>query len=190
MKKGYTPLEARHQRCLPTRQRRVGLLTGYTLVEAIIYVAILAVLAVTFITLLFTMVQAYTEFRLARDLTSSAALALERLTREIRQATSVDLGLSAFGPSPGRLVLKTTDETGAPTTIDFYFSAGTLMVKEGSAAAAALTAARVTVDNLVFRQINTVESAAIKAELTLSASRGTLTRTEKFYSTAGLRGSY
>src|SRR3989344_1463298 len=102
---------------------------GYTLVEAIIYLAILAILTVTFISLLFTMVQAYTEFRLARDLVSSAALGLERLVRETRQAASVDLGLSVFGTPPGRLVLNTTDETGLPATVEFYLAAGTLMVK-------------------------------------------------------------
>ncbi|MBI4136129.1 MAG: prepilin-type N-terminal cleavage/methylation domain-containing protein [Candidatus Vogelbacteria bacterium] len=162
---------------------------GYTLVEAIIYVAILAILAVTFISLLFTMVQAYTEFRLARDLVSSAALGLERVGRETRQAASVDPA-STLGSHPGRLLLNTTNESGAPKTVDFYLSAGALMIKDGAALAASTTSGLVTVDNLVFRQINTAESQAVKVELTLSASRGSLTRTEKFYDTAVLRGSY
>lgn len=162
---------------------------GYTLVEAIIYVAILTVLSVTFISLLFTMTRTYTEFRLARDIVSSASLGLERMVREIRQARSVDLS-SILGVHPGRLLLNTIDGAGAPTTIDFYLSSGTLMVKQGTGAAASTTAARVNVDNLIFRQINTVKSAAIKVELTLSSARGQLSRTEKFYATAVLRGSY
>lgn len=163
--------------------------SGYTLVEAIIYIAILAALTVTFISLLFIMTRSHTKFRLERDIASSASLGLERLAREARQAASVDLA-SALGSHPGRLLLNTTDENGAATTVDFYLSDGTLMVKQGSALAASTTAARIRVDNLVFRQINTAESSAVKIEMTLSGSRGDISRTAKFYATAVLRGSY
>ncbi len=162
---------------------------GYTLLEAIIYIAILAMLTVTFINLLFTMVKSYTEFRLTRNITASASLVMERIVREIRQATSVDL-TSTLGSHPGRLLLNTTDGNGAATTRDFYLTLGTLMVKEGSGAAASTTAKSVSVDNLVFRQINTANSSAIKIEMTLTAKRGEVSRTEKFYNTAVLRGSY
>ncbi len=162
---------------------------GYTLVEAIIYIAILAVLAVTFVNLLFTMTQSYTKFRLERDIVSSASLGLERMVRETRQAKSLDPA-SILGNNPGRLLLNTTDDVGVATTRDFYLFLGTLMVKEGSGQAASTTAKNVTVDNLVFRQINTANSSAVKIEMTLTAKRGATARTEKFYSTAVLRGSY
>lgn len=163
---------------------------GYTLVEAIIYLAILAGLAVIFIHLLFSLVQAYGDFRLTRDLVSSASLGLERLTREIRLAGALDPS-TVLGVHPGRLVLQTTDQNGLPTTVDFFLSgAGALMIKQGSGPAASTTAALVRVDNLVFRQINNLKSQAVKVEMTLSASRGQLTRAEKFYTTAVLRGSY
>ncbi len=159
---------------------------GYTLIEAIIYISILAMLSVLFISLLFSMANSHTEFRLMRNITSSASLALERLSREIKQARNVDVG----GSTPGRLLLNTTDGGGLATTVEFYLSAGTLMLRAGSAAPASTTARYVTVDNLIFRQINTTESSAVKIEMTLSASRGTVSRTEKFYTTAVLRGSY
>lgn len=162
---------------------------GYTLLEAIIYIAILAALAVTFVHLLFTMARAYTEFQLERSLTSSATLGLERLVREIRQAKSVD-PLSTLGSHPGRLLLNTTDQTGAATTIDFYLLNDTLMVKEGAGQAASTTAKNVNADNLVFHQINAANSSAVKIEMILTAARGTITRAEKFYATAVLRGSY
>ena len=157
--------------------------------EAIIYIAILAVMVVVFVQLLFTMTRSYTSFRLSRDIVSSSSLALERMVGEIRKAEGVDVG-STLGTSPGRLVLNTTDEVGAATIIDFYLSDGVLMVKEGNNVAASTTSARVTVDNLVFRQITTSESKAVKIDLTLSASRGNVSRSAKFYSTAVLRGSY
>ena len=160
--------------------------SGYTLIEAIIYIAILAVLAVTFISLLFTMTRAYVNFRLTRDIVSSSSLALERMIGEIRRAEAVNVS-SAL---PDRLVLDTTDNGGSATTMVFFLSSGVLMIKEGSGAAASTTSARVVVDNLVFRQTNTPESSAVKVEMTLSASRGEVTRTEKFYATAVLRGSY
>ena len=162
---------------------------GYTLLEAIIYISILAALAVTFVNLLFTMVRAYTDFQLERSLISSATLGLERLARETRQAKSVDLA-STLGSHPGRLLLNTTDSAGAATTRDFYLFLGALMVKEGSGQAASTTAKNINVDNLVFRQISTANSSAVKIEMTLTATRGATARTQKFYSTAVLRGSY
>ncbi|MBI2097384.1 MAG: hypothetical protein HYT46_00385 [Candidatus Vogelbacteria bacterium] len=164
--------------------------SGYTLLEAIIYIAILAGLSVLFINLLFTMVRAYTQFQLERNLTSSAALGLERLVRETRQATSANSLASTFNTNPGKLVLNTVDSGGLPTTVEFFLTGSTLMVKAGSGQAASTTAKNVNVDNLIFRQISTVNSSAIKIEMTLTAHRGATARTGKFYSTAVLRGSY
>ena len=162
---------------------------GYTLLEAIIYIVILAVMSVIFISLLFTMTESFNEFRLTRALVSSASAGLERLVRETQHAATIDLA-SNLGVHPGRLLLNTTNATGLPTTLDFYLLAGALMVKEGTATAVPITATGVTVDGLIFRQIVTAESTAVKMELTLSAHRGALTRAEKFYATAVLRDSY
>ena len=162
---------------------------GYTLIEAIIYIAILAVMVVVFVSLLITMTRAYASFRLARDIVSSSETALERLIGEVRNAGGVNAS-SVLGTDPGRLVLDTTDGNGAATTMDFYLFNDVLMLKEGSNVAASTTSARVKVDNLVFRQINTAESSAVKVEMTLSASRGTVNKIAKFYTTAVLRGSY
>ncbi|MEK7585108.1 MAG: type II secretion system protein [Patescibacteria group bacterium] len=165
---------------------------GYTLIEAIIYVAILAMLCVTFISLLFAMTRSYTSFRLAREITDSALIALERMTYEIRRASSIDLAQSTLDTHPGHLTLNTTDENDAPTTIEFYLTADNiLLIEEGGAGQTASTsAARITVENLVFKQINTTEGEAVKVELTLSNNQGQVSRTEKFYTTAVLRESY
>ncbi len=174
---------------LQARSYKLEATRGYTLVEAIIYIAILAMLVVVFIQLLFSLTRSYASFRLARDLVSSSGAALDRMISEIRRAESIDVS-STLGVSPGHLVLNTTDEGGEATTVDFYLSNNALMVEEGGGSVASTTSARVTVDNLVFRQITTAESSAVKVELTLSAARGAVTRTAKFYTTAVLRGSY
>ena len=163
--------------------------SGYTLVEAIVYVAILAILSVVFINLLLTMTRSYAEFRITRNLNTSAQAAMERLVRSIRNATSVDIS-STLGTNPGRLVLNTLDGSGDPLTIDFYLSDDTLMVKEGSGAAASTTAKYVTVDNLIFRKLTTPVSSVVKIEMTLGVNHGAINKTAKFYSTAVLRGSY
>jgi type II secretory pathway pseudopilin PulG len=163
---------------------------GYTLVEAIFYVAILAVLAVLIVNLLLITSRSFLLFRINRGFNHSAAVAVERLALETRQASTIDLGLSVLDAHPGRLVLNSTTAAGAPLTLDFKVESGVLTLSENGAASQPLTAAISAVENLIFRRLNTTESEGVKMELRLRDTRGVIDRSENFYFTAVLRGSY
>ena len=90
-----------------------------------------------------------------------------------------------FDTSPGRLTI-----VGPATTTEFYIAGDTLYVRENGAEAGALTRPGVSVDTLVFRQLDSGISSGIRIELTLSSVTGTTTKTEQFSVFSVLRNSY
>lgn len=156
----------------------------------IIYVALLALVMVATVSMLLGMSRAYGYLKLSRHIQSSAVTALDRVVRDIRNARSVNGPQSVLDASPGALTLNTTTATGSPQTFQFYVSGGALRVKQDGGDLGPLTLPDVTVGNLIFRQMNTGISQAVKIELTLSAGAGSTTHSANFYATALLRDSY
>ena len=112
------------------------------------------------------------------------------MSREIRNAYDIDTTQSTLGTSPGRLTIKTKDASGANTTIEFYVDgASQLNMKIGGVDNGPLVTKTVTLTNFVFTQITTLNSKAIKIEMTLQDARSTSAQSVKFYDTIVLRGS-
>lgn len=130
--------------------RRV--VTGFTLIEIVIYTALLAAVSVIVVNLIINTGNAFTKARVSRTVHEEGNAALERMVREIRLADTVNGAASVMDAHPGTLVLNTvvspTDAT--PITRRFYLAGATLMMQEGSAAAVPLSAG-VRMTNLVFR---------------------------------------
>lgn len=163
--------------------------SGFTLVEMIIYIAFFAVLSVLAIEAIMVVMKSFYTLRLTQNINQSATTALERMSREIRNAYDIDTAGSTFNTNPGLLTLRTKDSGGANTTIEFYVSNGQVGIKEGGVDKGSLMARSTTVTNLVFRQITTTNSKAIKIEMSLHDAHGLLTRDTVFYDTIVLRGS-
>lgn len=163
---------------------------GFTLIEMVVYVAVLGALAVLAINSLLIMTGTYANLRASRDLNTSATAVLERMTREIRSAYAVDAG-SVLNVHPSDLILDTKDASGNSTTVEFYLDTDNLIkVKEGGVARGPLMASSASVSNFVARSISGANSKAVKIELTMTATRGTKLKTRNFYTTVVLRGSY
>lgn len=166
--------------------------------ETLIYSAILGMVAVFATGSILAMMKSYSNVKMSRDLNFSASVAMERMASEIRLANGIDDAGSAFATSSGKLKLNTTDDLGAPTTIEFFRSglpageAGAgIFVKEGAGASEALTASTTEITSLVFNKItSSTVSKAVKISLTAKAKGGRMEKTENFYNTAILRGSY
>ena len=150
-----------------------------------IYVAILAVAVIAITRVLIVMTRSYTSIVVARDLNHSALVGFEAMVREIRGSASVTAGSSTLGAHPGRL----TTAAGATTT-EFYMAGTQLMFRKNGVVQGPLTLSTARVTNLVFRQVSTGSSEAIKIEMTLAAGTSTAARSVNLYSTAILRGSY
>lgn len=163
---------------------------GFTLVEMVIYIAFFALLSTLAVEATIVVMKSFYTLKLTQSVNQSATVALERLSREVRNAYDFDVAQSAFGTSPGRLTLKTKDAAGANTTIEFYVDAANqLRLNEGGVDKGALVTKSVTITNLVFRSIATTNSKAVKIEATLRDSRAATVQTVKFYDTIVLRGS-
>ena len=151
---------------------------GFTLIETIIYTAIIAVIFILVVNSLSIVIKAFNQGRVAIKINNSAEVAMERMTREIRFAYDID-GSSDLS----HLVLN--------TDVEFYLDSGKIMIIDRGTNAVALTSDDLTVTNLIFRQINSSSvSKAVKIEMAIQGSSGNYQKTENFYNTAILRGSY
>lgn len=163
---------------------------GFTLVEMVIYIAFFALLSTLAIEATIVVMRSFYTLRLTQSVDQSATVALERLSREIRNAYDFDPAQSTFGTNPGRLMLNTKDATGANTTVEFYMDATQqLHLREGGVEMGVLVTKSVAVPNLIFRSIATPNSKAIKIEATIQDTHTSVTQSTKFYDTIVLRGS-
>ena len=166
---------------------------GFTLIETIFYLVFLVVLLGVVITLIVYLSKTYQTIQATKNLESSAIFSLERMTRDIKNATSVDVGGSSLATSTaGVLLLNTSDAVGNVETIQFYVatSTGAISVNTNGAYIGPLTLAGVKVSQLEFRLSTSTNSQAIKIDLGLTSTVGGASTTKNFYDTVVLRGSY
>ncbi|MEX0918357.1 MAG: hypothetical protein WDZ85_00080 [Candidatus Paceibacterota bacterium] len=156
--------------------------TGYTLIEAIVYIAILTVILVAVMLLVVVMLRSLSGIRANHTLMQGAEAGLERLLREVRKTGSINLTASVFDTSPGRLVLISTDSGNNQITQDFYVDNGRLLLSTNGATGLDLLPQSADLDSLIFRQFDNV---GVKIEMTISDSRTDAGRA--FYSSAVLR---
>lgn len=172
---------------------RFTLKRGVSLLETLLYVAIVALLTVIVVNTAAVMITASGKARLKRNILGEAGVAVERMVREIRLADSVIVSESVLGAHPGVLkmnsIVGVNDDT--PITRELYLSGSTLMMKEGGADPRALTE-KVAVTNLVFHHIITsaTTSEAVVLELTAEDELKKIKETRTFNATAVLRRSY
>src|SRR4051812_39663825 len=100
---------------------------GFSLIEMLIYIAILTIIFLMIVETIIGFSSSYRTLGAQRIIEHSAMESLERLTRDIRGATSVDVLNSTLGTSPGVLKLTTTYNN-VSTTTRFYVDIDTLKV--------------------------------------------------------------
>ncbi|MEI8130384.1 MAG: hypothetical protein WCG55_02670 [bacterium] len=148
-------------------------------------------LSTVLISCLIGMTKSYRVMRSTNDLIDSAHVSMERMTREIRGATSIDLTTSVFGTDPGVLKLNTTDSLGVSKTVEFDMTGGALeMVDSSYGTPTDLTGESVAVTSLIFRKITPAHGSAVKVEMTLHSLRSPIDRSISLTDTVELRGSY
>lgn len=165
---------------------------GTGIIELMVYMALLSVLSIGAIDLVLQAYTTMTKARLQRTVTGEGELAMQRMTREIRNAYDIDTPYSTFDASPGALRLRTySDAAGsATTTADFRIISDVLHMNRATTSVD-LTSSNVSITNLVFRNIHsTTTPKAVRIEMTLTASSSRFSITSPFYVTATLRGSY
>ncbi len=163
---------------------------GMAMIEMLTYTAILILLVTVVIYTLISMNKLYRSIKSSAGIESAVHVTLERMTREIRGASGIDVAQSTLNTSPGQLTLNTTDNDGATTTVEFYMVGQTPHIKEAGIDAGPLAPENVRVTSLIFRRIATTTSESVKIEMTVESGEGANYKSVPFYGTTVLRGSY
>jgi len=163
---------------------------GMSLIETVIYISILAMLVFTITSVLFLVSRSYKKIQAAELVESTAMISLDRMVREIRDASSIDTAGSLFNISPGVLVLNTTDENDLATTIKFLVVGDRVRVVEGGIDVGPISKTRARVTSLVFQPIMSPQSKAVRIKMIVETGQGESYLSKPFYSTTVLRGSY
>lgn len=165
---------------------------GFTLLEAVVYIAILSLIFVVAAHTTIVATSAFGKSRVKRALAVDGFVAMERILHEIRLAHGIDEEASVFGAHPGVLKLKTrvSADDAAETTRTFDVSSGALRFTEASGDPAPLSGG-ILITELTFTRIGTPDNPrAVRVTLAAENSYKTLRDTRKFYGTAVMRGRY
>jgi len=153
--------------------------SGYTLVEAVIYLAVLVVVISVVISLLLAMMAGQERVGVIRDINRSGASALEKISREIRAAESISVS------DPAVINLSLLNDEGVIENRQFYSSEGNFWFSDGGESQQLLSE-RVVLSDLNFTEITEAEFSLVLVSLTLSHVRN-LDRQEVFQTAVNLR---
>ncbi|MEI6280772.1 MAG: hypothetical protein WCP17_02110 [bacterium] len=156
---------------------------GYAVIELIFYIALFVLLSLVVINAMITMAKSFKETTLQAELEQSGAI-MEKMVREIR--ASYDIG----SITTNDLVLNTKDNNGVNKTVEFLLSGSDIAFKENNVLTGNLNTPNIVVTAINFTQITTTKGKAVKVFLTVRSSNDALARTQDFYDTVTLRGSY
>ncbi|MDO8517732.1 MAG: prepilin-type N-terminal cleavage/methylation domain-containing protein [bacterium] len=151
---------------------------GFTFIEVLISIGIIAVLLVTVVSLYFALAHARMKQQVIAEVEEQGQTAMTLLLNTVRNAHSVT------SPTPGTSANSLTLVTYATSTTPTVFSvsASTLFIVEDNGLAIALTSPHVVLSNLTFQNLsNTNTLGSLRVQFTLSYASST--RQDSNYST-------
>lgn len=180
---------------------------GFTLIEILVYIAVLIIALGIIVNSLITFSHAYSKSKAERDTLSNAQTAMNAILREIKYASAIYQPTSCFGeadPKPvcagskRQLSLETYQNLPADeskTFIDFYLDNQKIYLKRESQNSEELTSNKVRVVDLQFTRLAgganlTEESVRIQITVEYNSNIPHLQTSTTLYSTASLRGQY
>ena len=128
---------------------RVSSQQGYTLIELLLYIALLGILLPSMIGFMGLAVDVRVKNQSVNEVNEQGLAAMDYITQTIRNSTSISAPAAAGSGSSLTLVVPTASLS--PTVFDV--SDSTLRVKEGTGAAIPLTNSKVQVSNLTFSNL-------------------------------------
>lgn len=164
---------------------------GYSLVEALMYIALVAILVSVITYAVQVLFVANSIVRSTRNVENSAIALTDRMVREVRAASSVDVINSVLGGNTTEGVLSLIIPNGSGTrTVKFYLYNERVYVDEDGIQQGPLTLSNTPVSSLQFHRLATTTSEAVKFEVVIIGPPSNPGISEKFYGTVVLRGAY
>jgi prepilin-type N-terminal cleavage/methylation domain-containing protein len=144
---------------------------GFSLIEVLIYIAIVAVLITVVSGTFLWLVKNQTKANAIQETTDNAAFLMAVISREIRSAQQVYLATTVLNNDLGQLSLKTMQSAPSGETvtyIDFYLCGHQLCLKREGAGPIILSSDKVEIEQLKFNRIVTGQRESLEAILALS----------------------
>jgi hypothetical protein len=158
---------------------------GHTLLEAVLYTAILTLLLFVMVNTFISIGHIYGTVHSVRSINSGAITMLDRLVYEIRRGESIVDAETIFGTILSSITLRTS-----ANDISFEIVDGALTITETGGTGGSITSENVQVTAFVLERIVTGRGDGVKIALTLQSGTGRAERTKTFYTSAVLRGNY
>lgn len=160
---------------------------GFTLIELVIYVAVVGLLFSMIVSLFFAISRARVKGQGVAEVEQQGYAAMEQMTQAVRNAKGINS--PAPGASASSLSITTYLSSTSPTV--FSLSGGALTETDGVNAAAALTGGQIVVSNLSFQNLAASSTdGSIKIQFTVSQASSTGSNTNytaTFYGSASVR---
>lgn len=152
---------------------------GYTLVEMLLYVALMGVITIVIVGIFFTVTRANSRIVSLIEINSNAYSAMERMAYEISNAKNIYFPASNFANynydelKASQLSLVTSQSVPANENIvyiDFYLENNTIFIKQDGVDPIALTSSSVKVQNLNLYYYKNGARESVKIDLTVKSN--------------------
>lgn len=165
---------------------------GFTLLELLIYIAIFTIVMTILIQVLSGTFSIFAQVRSKRGLIVAGSTIIERMSHNIRAASSFSASGNTFDTDPSVMSLSVNDSSGVAHTYIYAKESSTnrLTEKVDSAAAAYLNGPGQTVTTFTVKQLTAGTSSGAVINLVLTDNRITPPISAEFTTTVLMRGGY
>ncbi|MBI1754967.1 type II secretion system protein [Candidatus Azambacteria bacterium] len=171
---------------------------GFTLIETLVYVALVSIVGGALTLFLINNMHAYSKVEARQNVFNNVNDVLKLIADEVKYATGIYTPTSAFDSDSGQLSLETALNAPAgenTTYVDFYIDNGRIYEKREGQSSSALTSERVFVERLRFGQktaTTTLDSIStdVQARINTASVKSEDQARVALTSSASLRGAY
>jgi len=126
---------------------------GFTLIETLIYIAIIGGILASFVTYSITISNSRNKTYAVQEVQANLRIALQLISQQIRSANGVNVSSSIFAIDPGVLSLSMSSSTINPTVINLNQDDGVLQIVQGNDEPVYIISSKVKATNLVFTNL-------------------------------------
>ena len=157
---------------------------GFTLIEVLVYVAILVTVSTAGVTLILSLDDVITEYKIEASLYRSATNVLEQVAVALREGETLDVANSLVASSTAG---KLTVENGGVDTVFQKVGSDLILTVDGVSKGDLLNNG-VNVTNFTVYQYTTAIGTMVRVKLALTTTVGSTTKSTTFYQGAVIRG--
>ena len=142
---------------------------GFTLIETLIYIAIIGGIVVSFVGFTLNISKSRQKTFVMQEVQANARVALEAISHAVQSGSGINKSASVFDSDPGKLSIVVSNSALNPTVIDLSTDDGVLQITEGNGVKMPITSNIVRVTNLSFTDLSSGSAREnIKIGLTIS----------------------